>query len=239
MSTTDANANADRTVPYVPAGTIDKFFDRIKTVKPPPKVDNEWATSYGFAPPRPAAVPSMLQWLGVTGDDYVPDTETWENLRHPDTRPDTLSKLVRSGYQAVFDAVDVEQVSREQLNIEFARAYSLGSAGERVTCFLKLCEVAGIELVANGPTSRKAPDRQQTTTRRQASERSPKKRASDLPVRQPPKPPAPAPKDLKSGRSAVNVNLDVSIPAEWSSEQVRERLRVVAEAVKEFGTGET
>lgn len=238
MPTTDPNANADRTVPYVPAATIDKFFDRIKTIKPPPKVDNDWATSYGFAPPRPAAVPSMLQWLGVTDDDYVPDAETWEDLRHPDTRPETLSKLVRRGYQAVFDAVDVEHVSREQLNIEFARAYSLGSAGERVTCFLKLCDVAGIELVANGPASRRAPDSQQTAAR-QSPERPPKKRASDRQVKRPPEPPPPLPDDLKSGRSVVNVNLDVSIPAEWSAKQVRERLRVVAEAVKEFGTGET
>lgn len=236
---TNTNANSDRTVPYVPAATIDKFFERIRTVKPPAKVDNEWAVAYKFAPPRPSALPSMLQWLGVADDNGEPDPVTWENLRHPDSRPETLAALVRDAYSAVFEAADVERLSREQLSIEFARAYALGSAGERVTCFLKLCSVAGIELEANDPSTKRGAQGPSDSSKR-ASPRAPKSKGartdggsrdtgrSGAPKREATPPQGP-------GKAVVNINLDVSIPAEWSTKEVRDRLRVVSEAVKEFG----
>lgn len=236
---TDANANNNRTVPYVPAATIDKFFERIRTVKPPPKVDNEWAVAYQFAPPRPAALPSMLQWLGVTDDNFEPDAVAWENLRHPDTRPETLAALVKDAYTAVFEAADVEHLSREQLNIEFARAYALGSAGERVTCFLKLCSLAGIELEANGSSAkRRAQGPSDSSKRDSPPARKPKntpthRGSRDTGSRGAPKREVMPPRI--PGSTVVNVNLDVSIPAEWSTEEIRDRLRVVSEAVKEFG----
>ncbi len=91
----------------------------------------------------------MLVWLGIVSDDGEPvDEELWDRVRFPDTRAEALGQLIQRSYRAVFDAVEVAEANREQLNIEFARIYGLGDAKNRVTTFIRLCELANIPVGA-------------------------------------------------------------------------------------------
>jgi hypothetical protein len=223
----------DLTVPYTKAATIDRFFEIIETKRPPDKVDKDWAKSYELEPNRLSSIPTLLRWLGVIDANFIPDKDKWEGIRHADTRSQVLSDLIRDAYSDLFDAAEVQNEDRDQLMREFSRTYELGDAGERVTCFLKLCEVAGLEMSANSS------ERNRT---KKAEAATPDGRQKQKPTRR--KLAGSRREDIKKGSRdraasvAVNVTLDIQVPADWSEEQVKERMRAIAAALEESGLGE-
>lgn len=216
--------------PYTSTKDIDAFFDKVGGIQKPNRaVDREWVEAYGFDTAHPTAIPSLLRWLGVLDDDGNPK-DAWNKLRVSNTRQETLGSLVRESYKKLFDTVDVEQVSRETLEGGFIEAYEVGDVQRHVGCFLRLCEHAGISVAAQPARREKEPRAPKPKAERPRRERA----AGDGSKRRNGRP-----ESDESPSVGLSIALTVDIPADWSSEQIKERLAVVSRAVREAGFGGT
>ena len=218
-------------LPYAGVGAIDRFFDTIRPIRDPGRVDAEWTEKQGVG--EGVAIPTMLKWLGVVDDDYKPVTpKLWEDLRLPDTRQATLRQLVETSYGDVFKAVDVSQARRNDLRVAFERTYKLGHAGDRVITFLKLCDIAGIPLKALDSTR---PGKAQTNKPKPKPGEPTPPKSGKTPT--PPRAPQQR-QDLQHPPAlGVTISVSVEIPADWTEEQVKARLAAVARAAKEIDVG--
>jgi hypothetical protein len=216
--------------PYTSVGDIEAFFERVQTIaepKPPKKVDSAWVESYQFKTAHPSAIPSMLRWLGVI-DEESESAGVWNDLRVDGTRQTTLARLVKDAYGAVFDAVDVEKATARDLRGAFVSAYSIGDPGRHIKCFLALCQQAGIA-TAEEATARES---------KQNGDSKPKAKSKAAPTNGTSRPTTP--RRARQTRavpeaSGVSVNLNVEIPADWSEEQIRERIAIVTRALGPSG----
>jgi hypothetical protein len=213
-------------LPYAGAGAIDRFFAAVRTIRDPGQVDADWTTSNKIG--EGIAIPSMLRFLGVLNEDFTPASlDLWQDLRMPDTRQATLKRLVEASYSDLFNAVDVAEASRDSLRVSFERIYKLGNANDRITTFLKLCELAGISL-----------NRLKTPVRK-AFAREPKAAPAKTPKPAAPKQTKPAEKrqiriDPPPTESlALTISLAIEIPAAWDEAQIKERVQSVARAARE------
>jgi hypothetical protein len=212
--------------PYTSISDIDAFFERVQTIaepKPPKKVDSAWVESYQFQTAHPSAIPAMLRWLGVI-DENAESTGVWNDLRVDGTRQATLARLVKEAYKAVFDTVDVEKATARDLRGAFVSAYSIGDPGRHIKCFLALCAQAGIT-TAEEAKARESKD----------SDAKPKPKAQPVRSKVPPSVEPPSP-ERQAGRTAAEpgaftVTLNVEIPADWSEEQIRERIAAVTRSL--------
>jgi Family of unknown function (DUF5343) len=219
--------------PYTAAADITSFFDRIKTMQPPEKIDTPWVESLKIAATQPSGVVGLVKWLGIASEAGVPDPAVWNKVRIPTTRAEALDPLVRTGYSKIFDRLDVEQATRQDLEGTFVNEYEVGDPQRKISCFLALCELAGIKVSAAGETA--------NTTNGSGSPAAAKKSIADPKKKQqaaaktPPPPPDPPPASSSSG---VTIALNVEIPADWTEAEIRERIAVVSRAVRETGVGQ-
>jgi hypothetical protein len=216
--------------PYTSVSDVEAFFSRVETIgepKPPKKVDSSWVATYGFKTAHPSAIPSMLRWLGVINDEGE-STGVWNDLRVDSTRQPTLERLVKEAYSGVFDAIDVGKADMRTLRGAFVSVYGLGDPARHIKCFLALCQQAEI------PTAVETQARESKA----ATEPKPKTRT--------PKPPSPATgakgdgkrtrmQETRGGSSAMptgglNITLNVEIPADWTEDQIRDRVAAVRRA---------
>lgn len=119
--------------PYTSVSDVDAFFERVETIaepKPPKKVDRAWVEGYQFKTAHPAAIPSMLRWLGAIGEEGE-STGVWNDLRVDGTRQTTLARLVKEAYKPVFDAVDVEKATGRDLRGHLCRRTPSGTRDGR------------------------------------------------------------------------------------------------------------
>lgn len=137
---------------------------------------------------------------------------------------------MRESYAPIFDALDIENAPRSQIHAEFIRKYpSLGDPGRGVTCFLTLCSYADIQLAAQR--------RSAGTGDKPKRGGSPSPRADKVA----PKPPKPqrerTQRQPRGGTSPITgqVTINAEIPADWTTDQIRERLAAIADALKETG----
>lgn len=213
--------------PYTSVSDVDAFFERVQTIaepRAPKKVDSGWVESYQFDTAHPSAIPSMLRWLNVIDEDGG-STGVWDDLRVDGTRETTLARLIKDAYSAVFEAVVVENASARDLRGAFVSAYSIGDPGRHIKCFLALCRHAGISTLEEATareseqresSSAKLPSQSTTATTLRSTARSPKQRSVVPP----------------QGGSALNVTLNVEIPAAWTEGQIRERVAAIARALE-------
>jgi hypothetical protein len=210
-------SDTKKSPPYITGANIDKLFERIRTMQPPKKVDSQWAKSNGISPKQPGAVTGVLLWLGVIDQGGIADPQIWNGIRLPQTRKDALAERVRDAYSVVFDGLDLEESDRGHLEAVFVNGYGAGNPKNQVKCFLRLCEIAGIDVGAS-------------VNARSSTAPAPKGPSNVLPKQRSPKT---APPTRNDGRSAAQVMLNVEIPASWTREQIRDRITTVAEAATE------
>lgn len=212
--------------PYTSVNDVDAFFDRVQTIaepKPPKKIDTAWVESYGFETGHPSAIPSMLRWLGVV-DDENESTGVWDKLRVDNAREEALGGLVRDAYKPLFDAVDVEKATARDLRGAFVSTYSIGDPARHIKCFLALCRHAGIptaEAAQTRGTNGKEQAAESNSRSRPARKNETQPRKQRMHQRQAPKLP---------GQPGVSITLNVEIPAEWTEEEIRERIAAVTRA---------
>lgn len=207
--------------PYTSVSDVDAFFNRIENIgepKPPKKVDTAWVQNFGFETAHPSAIPTMLRWLGIINEE-LESTGVWNELRVDAKRKPTLERLVKEAYKGIFDVIDVSKASARDLRGAFVSAYSIGDPRRQINCFLALCRQAGIETAEQASTREPKTANGAKPAKPKVSSASGKAAA--------PKPPR---KDAPSG---VTVTLNVEIPAEWTEEQIRERLAIVNRAAEQ------
>jgi hypothetical protein len=233
--TTEARVKGTRAArmqrpPEVAAADIDRLFERIRTIAPPAKVDAAWSRSFDL---KDATI--ILSWLGLVKNGKVEDAALWNRVRMPATREDALADLVRTSYEKIFAEVDVAEASREDLEGAFVHEYNLGDTRRYIRAFAKLCKHAGIPVTAfhkSGDATSTAATPKTPTEQRAPVQRKTKAAASPRSDAAPKE--APASRDGSKG-PASGINVNIEIPADWTEDQIRERVATVKRALAEAG----
>lgn len=218
--------------PYTSTVDVETFLDKIKPLGPPATVDAGWVEKYDMAVQQASGIVALTKWLGIVGDDGTTNREVWNEVRLPASQKATLDRLIRESYAAVFAAIDnIEEADRALLTSTFVHEYDLGDSRRYLACFLKLCEIAGIETKAGsrgaGEGRAKVDVPRRATTRREKATATTKgvtggRRSSGTGG------------GVQGSRNGlpVSISLNVEIPPEWDEEQIRERLAIVTKAVQ-------
>jgi hypothetical protein len=230
------------TVPYTSVSDVEAFFERVENIgepKPPKKVDRAWVESYQFQTAHPAAIPSMLRWLGVINEDGE-STGSWNDLRIDSKRQETLTRLVKEAYSAVFDSITVESANERDLRGAFVSAYDIGDPGRQIKCFLALCQQAGIKTAVEAVSRAAEPKPRDNGAAKpkvsSSSNSGPKPKATTRTEKHQPGRRRVA--TTETGES-IHVRLNVEIPAEWSEAQIRARVAAVTRALEPADSGDS
>lgn len=218
--------------PYASVSDVQAFFERIQTIaepKPDKKVDSGWVGNYGFKTAHPAAIPSMLHWLGVINDEGV-STGVWNDLRVDATRQATLGRLVKEAYSAVFEAVIVETAAAKDIRGAFVSAYSIGDPGRQINCFLALCEQAGIKTAVE--TNTREP-KGSSDAKKKSNAQAPTRKSQTVRRAQP------KVRHLAATAGGIGVTLSVEVPASWTEEQIANRIAAVTRALELAEAGDS
>jgi hypothetical protein len=142
----EKNQRDKRSAPYVPAKALNAFFERIRYVSTPEKVDAGLLLDYGIPKGNVFALISALKFLGIIDEDNVP-TQVFKALQVTGEEfVSNLQNVVRDSYADLFSKLDVGRDSREHIRNYFARNYSIAKASDATTLFIALCGQAGIPL---------------------------------------------------------------------------------------------
>jgi len=212
--------------PESATGDIDRVFERMRTLAPPAKIDQAWATSFTL----PDAV-KILTFLGIAEEGKPVDTALWNRVRLPASREEALGELVREAYKPIFDQIaDVAEASREDIEGAFVNQYNLGDTGRYLRAFGAFCRHAGISVPALEPR------------RAEVGSGGTKPPRTDPPARTKPQTPKPAAastardeRGKPSTGGSGSLTASVVISPEWTEEQIRERLALVKRLVDEAG----
>lgn len=212
--------------PYTAGNDIDTFFSRVQNIAPPPgPITSDWVKAKKLGEVQPSGIVSMLKWLGIVDPQGNVDAGLWNKMRAPASSKDTLDKLIRDSYSAVFAQFDdVAAASRDDIDGAFITAYEAGDPGRLRTCFLKLCEKAGITAPEVRSLARKSTKSNNGTPSRTAPKEQKQKavRTTDQ---------KPAPNKGGSPGSertaGTSVSFTIEIPADWNEDQIRSRISLV------------
>lgn len=134
--------------PYTPlTGKLKQYFDKIKEVRDPEKVDTTWLASVGFKSGNDSYILRVLKYIGFVDDSKRP-TELWKRYRDPTQSSAVLAQAIRTGYKDLFNIyADAYRKDREALYAYFS---SRSNKAERtknlmVSTFQNLCELADFE----------------------------------------------------------------------------------------------
>jgi hypothetical protein len=213
--------------PYASAGDLQAFFDRMGNMQEPSRVDNEWVESFNLAAAQPTAIVSVLKWLGIV-DQSGASLGVWDEVRVHSSRQAKLEELVRESYSAIFNQFeDVSKATTNDLRGAFIRAYKSGDPGRHITCFIALCNIAGILMAPEAKgRERKAGSGTKTPTPKKAS-------TPATPRAKKPRPAGDGRARGDDGPFAVTVSFNVEVPAEWTEEQIKERYEAIRRATSE------
>lgn len=201
--------------PEAATGDIDRLFDRLRTLAPPTKVDQGWAKSFSLTD----AV-KVLTWLGLVRDGKPTDPALWNRVRLLASRQDALGELVRESYKAIFNQIDVAEATREDIEGAFVNQYNLGDTSRYIRAFGALCRHAGIAVPALEPRhAPAAPDAAASASGGRPTNPPTQSRPANTGGRPSARPPETAP--------APVLTASIEIPADWTEEQIKERLALV------------
>jgi hypothetical protein len=179
-----------RVAPYAPKSAVSEFFDHIRYVRTPGKIDSSLLQDYGISASQAFPLLSTLRFLGVIESDGTP-TPAFRGLQTGgDEFQSALREIVQRAYSDLFSRLDVSRDSRDKIKNFFSRNYSPATAERATALFLDLCGEAGISAAA-ADQPRQAPSAPARTTGARG-------------YRPPPPPSAPPP---DSGRVVLDVRL--------------------------------
>jgi len=144
-----------RKPPYVAAGTLWEFFNKLKTVSTPPHLDARELEEYGIPKHWAYHLLSTLKFLNLVEKNgkTTPALQSLQ-MRGDEFKPN-LEGVVRSAYAELFSKVDPAQDSRANVMNFFMKHYGISPSGaERATTlFLDLCRKAGIPTLEEKPSA--------------------------------------------------------------------------------------
>lgn len=135
-----------RNAPYVAVKAINAFFERIRYVSTPDKVNVGLLLDYGIPKGNVFALVSAIKFLGLVDDEGVP-TSAFKSLQVTGEEFVTnLQSVIKDSYADLFSKLDISRDSREHIRNYFARNYSPAKSGDATSLFLALCRQARIPL---------------------------------------------------------------------------------------------
>lgn len=162
--------DAKRNAPYVAAKALNSFFERIKFVSTPEKIDSGLLLDYGIPKGNVFALISAIKFLGLVDEEGIP-TPAFKSLQVTGEEFITaLKKIIYDAYSDLFSKLDISKDSRDHIRNYFARNYSNAKAGDSANIFLSLCRMAQIPISEelqprHGTVAVKAPPRTRPAVR--------------------------------------------------------------------------
>ena len=142
-----------RKPPYVAAGILREFLNKLKSVSTPTHLDAKEIEEYGIAKHWAYHLLSALKFLNLV-EKNGKTTEALKSLQmRGDESKNNLEKVVRNAYADLFLKVDPARETRSNIMNFFMKHYGISPSGaeKATTLFLDLCGEAGI------PTSQEKP----------------------------------------------------------------------------------
>jgi hypothetical protein len=137
-----------RVAPYATASAVSSFFDHIRYVRTPEKVESGLLIDYGISQSQAFPLLSTLKFLGIIESDGTPN-QAFRTLQTGGEEFRTaLAELVQRSYSDLFSRLDMSRDTRDKIKNFFARNYSPATAERATTLFLDLCGKAGIPTAA-------------------------------------------------------------------------------------------
>lgn len=188
-----------RVAPYAPASAASAFFDHIRYVKTPDKVDSSILQDYGISKSQAFPLLSTLKFLDLIAADGTPTPAFRELQTGGDEFQAALRGIIEHAYSDVFSRLDVSRDSRDKIMNFFARNYSPATAERATALFLDLCGEAGIATAAKEQPRTQPPTGQKGKEQRRA--------ARGLAVKPPSPPPPPARPPSDGSRVVLELRL--------------------------------
>jgi len=135
-----------RKAPYAPMSALREFFERIRNVSPPARVDRRFFQKLSVAGSNEWALLSALKFLGIVDDNGVP-TAAYRALQTSDRFEYTLRELVLEAYRPLFDAGG-DRMSVEDLRNYFRVTSSPSQAKNAARFFREVSQLAGLDRAA-------------------------------------------------------------------------------------------
>jgi hypothetical protein len=132
-----------RKAPYAPISALREFFERIRNVSPPARVDRRFFQKLSVAGSNEWALLSALKFLGIVDDNGVP-TAAYRALQTSDRFEHALRELVLNAYKPLFDAGG-DDMSVEDLRNYFRVTSSPSQAKNAARFFREVCQLAGLD----------------------------------------------------------------------------------------------
>lgn len=137
-----ASEYAMRRAPYAPISALREFFERMRDMSPPPRIDRRFLQKLNVASNNEWALLSALKFLGVV-DEHGSPTHSYRLLQTTDQFRETLAHLVRQAYRDLFDS-GLADKSMEELRNYFRVTSSPSQAKNAARFFREVCSLAGL-----------------------------------------------------------------------------------------------
>jgi len=138
-----------RRAPYAPVSALREFFERMREISVPPRVDRRFLQKLNVASNNEWALLSALKFLGIVDEHGVP-THAYRLLQTTDRFAETLRHLVETAYRDLFDAGGIS-MSLEDLQNYFRITSSPSQAKNAARFFREVCQLAGISADRQSP----------------------------------------------------------------------------------------
>lgn len=147
-----------RKAPYAPISALREFFDRMRDVSVPQRVDRRFIQKLNVASNNEWALLSALKFLGIVDQRGAP-THAYRLLQTTDQFEETLRHLVETAYRPLFESGGT-RMTTEDLENYFRIMSSASQAKNAARFFREVCALAGVEAVDSpwrGADRRQAP----------------------------------------------------------------------------------
>lgn len=151
---TEAKREMKRKPPYVAAGTLWEFFNKLKFVATPQHLDAKEIEEYGIPKHWSYHLLSALKFLNLV-EKNGKTTPALQSLQmRGEEFEHNLEEVVRNAYAELFSKVDPARDNRANIVNFFMKHYGTSPSGaeKATTLFLDLCGEAGIPTLQEKPS---------------------------------------------------------------------------------------
>ncbi|GAC1635381.1 MAG: hypothetical protein NVS4B2_22830 [Chloroflexota bacterium] len=133
----------ERRAPYAPISALREFFDRIRDIAVPARVDRRFLQKLNVASNNEWALLSALKFLEIVDDRGAP-THAYRQLQTTDKARGTLRHLVETAYAPLLQ-VGGAGMSIDDLRNYFRVSSSASQAKNAARFFREICDMAGVQ----------------------------------------------------------------------------------------------
>ena len=148
MATEETELQVQKAVPpYGPTRGMLQALEMLRKTTPS-RIDSDFLRDSGVAPGNEYKVAGALKFLGLVDESGRPTEKSRLLKTKGDTYSQTLKEIVRTAYADLFQRLDAGKMNRDEIYNYFVTEGGLGAemANKATRFFVKLCELAGIDL---------------------------------------------------------------------------------------------